>query len=172
MNIATESVLRTILIGAGATMTMDLWAALLRRFGIPSLRFELLGRWIGHLLHRRWFHASIAGAQPVRGELWIGWAAHYAIGISFAALLVTTFGLDWARSPTLGPALFIGVVTVLAPWLVLQPAFGAGIASSKTPAPIFNSFKSLLTHTVFGFGLFLAACAADALIHVMNHGLN
>src|SRR5689334_5764269 len=168
MNTATESVLRSVLIGAGATMTMDLWAAILRRFGVPSLRFELLGRWIGHLPRGRWMHASIARAEQVRAELWIGWAAHYTIGVSFAALLLATFGLDWARSPTPAPALFIGVVTVLAPWLVLQPAFGAGVASSKTPAPLRNSFKSLVTHTVFGIGLFLAAHATNTLIAAID----
>lgn len=168
MNTATESVLRSVLIGAGATMTMDIWAAVLRRLGIASLRFELLGRWIGHLPRGRWFHQNIARSEPVRGELWIGWCAHYAIGISFAALLLATFGLDWARSPTPGPALSIGVVTVLAPWLVLQPALGAGIASSKTPAPVFNSFKSLVTHTVFGVGLFLAAHAVSSLLLAVN----
>jgi hypothetical protein len=150
---------RSILIGGGATLLMDLWALLLQRFGVPSLNFALLGRWLGHLPEGRWLHVSIAKAAPVRGELLIGWGAHYAIGISFSALLLATFGLDWARSPTLGPALFIGVVTVLAPLLVLQPALGAGIASSKTPRPVFNSLKSLATHTVFGVGLFVAARA-------------
>jgi hypothetical protein len=159
MSNASELAIRSIVLGAGATLTMDVWAAILRRFGIPSLRFELLGRWIGHLARGRFMHEDIARAAPIRGERWLGWCAHYAIGISFAALLLLTYGLEWARSPTLAPALFIGVVTVLAPWLVLQPAFGAGIASSKTPKPLLNSFKSLVTHTVFGVGLFLAARA-------------
>jgi hypothetical protein len=39
----------------------------------------------------------------------------------------------------------------------LQPAMGAGIASSKTARPVFNSMKSLATHTVFGVGLYLSA---------------
>jgi DUF2938 family protein len=154
-----ELIIRSIVIGVGATLTMDLWAALLRRFGIPSLNFAFLGRWIGHLPRGRWLHENIARTAPVRGELLIGWCTHYAIGISFSALLLLTFGLSWARSPTLSPALFIGVVTVLAPLLVLQPALGAGIASSKTPRPVFNTFKSLITHTVFGVGLFLTALA-------------
>jgi hypothetical protein len=153
-----------MLIGVGATMAMDLWAAVLRRFGVPSLNFAFLGRWIGHLPQRRWLHESIARVAPIRGELLIGWCAHYSIGITFAALLLALFGLQWARSPTLQPALFIGMVTVLAPLFILQPALGAGIASSKTPAPIFNSFKSLLTHTIFGVGLFLAARATASLI--------
>ncbi len=157
MNHPLELVVRSILIGAGATLTMDAWAALLRRFGIPSLNFAFLGRWIGHLPRGRWRHQSIAEATPIRGELWIGWAAHYSIGITFATLLLATFGLKWARSPTLPPALIIGIATVVAPLFILQPAMGAGIASSKTPTPVFNCLKSLVTHTVFGLGLYLAA---------------
>jgi hypothetical protein len=38
-----EFALRTILIGVGATMVMDVWALLLRQFGIPSLNFAFLG---------------------------------------------------------------------------------------------------------------------------------
>jgi hypothetical protein len=159
-----ELVLRTILIGSGATLVMDGWAFLLRRFGIPSLDFAVLGRWIAHLRQGQWMHEGIARAKPVRGELLIGWCAHYSIGIAFAAVLLSTFGLEWARSPSLFPALFIGIVTVLAPLLVLQPALGAGIASSKTARPIFNSVKSLVTHTVYGFGLYLTALATAALI--------
>jgi hypothetical protein len=159
-----ELVLRTILIGSGATLVMDGWAFLLRRLGIPSLDFAVLGRWIGHLRQGQWIHEGIARAKPVRGELLIGWCAHYSIGIAFAAVLLSTFGLEWARSPSLFPALFIGIVTVLAPLLVLQPALGAGIASSKTARPIFNSVKSLVTHTVYGFGLYLTALATAALI--------
>lgn len=163
MNETSEFALRSVLIGAGATMVMDLWAAILRRLGVPSLNFSLLGRWIGHLPRGRWLHKSIGNAEPIRGELLIGWCAHYSIGIAFAALLLAVFGLNWARSPTSLPAVLIGLVTVVAPLFILQPALGAGIASSKTPKPVFNSVKSLVTHTVFGIGLFLSARVTAAL---------
>lgn len=164
MNETIEFVVRSMLIGAGATMAMDVWAAVLRRFGVPSLDFALLGRWVGHLPEGRWLHESIAKAAPIRGERLIGWLSHYAIGVTFATLLLATCGLAWARSPTPAPALLIGVVTVAAPLFVLQPALGAGVASSKTPRPVFNSLKSLMTHTVFGVGLFLAARATASLL--------
>lgn len=164
MNERVEFALRTVLIGAGATVVMDAWALLLRRFGVPSLDFALLGRWIGHLPEGQWVHERIARATPVRGELLLGWFAHYSIGIAFSALALSVFGLRWARSPSLAPALFIGIVTVLAPLLVLQPALGAGIASSKTAAPLFNCMKSLVTHTVYGVGLYLAARATASLL--------
>ena len=168
MTSLVEVAVRTVLIGAGATLTMDVWGAVLRRFGIPSLRFEILGRWVGNLPRGRWWHEDISRTPPVRGERLIGWCAHYLIGIGFAALLLTVQGLAWARSPTPWPALVMGVVTVLAPWLVLQPALGAGIASSKTPRPVFNSCKSLITHTVFGVGLFIAARATAWLIATVD----
>jgi hypothetical protein len=161
-----EIVLRTVAIGVGATAVMDGWAWLLRRLGVPSLDFALLGRWIGHFRDGQWLHASIAKAPPVRGEAALGWLAHYSIGVGFAALLLASFGLKWARSPTLLPALAIGVVTVAAPLLLLQPALGAGIASSKTAAPLFNSLKSVVTHTVFGVGLYLAALVSALLVPV------
>lgn len=164
MSVTVEFIVRAFLLGVGATMVMDVWALLIRQFGVKSLDFALLGRWIGHLPQGRWIHESIARAAPVRGELVIGWFAHYSIGITFAALLLGTFGVKWARSPTLLPALLIGVVTVVAPLFILQPALGAGIASTKTAAPLFNSAKSLVTHTVYGFGLYLAALATAALV--------
>jgi len=164
MNEKLEFVVRSVLIGAGATIMMDLWAALLRQFGVPSLNFAFLGRWLGHLARGQWRHDSIARASRIPGERAIGWCAHYGIGVTFAALLLATFGLPWARSPSLPPALLIGIVTVAAPLFVLQPALGAGIASSRTPAPLFNTVKSLVTHAVFGAGLFLAACATASLI--------
>lgn len=158
-----EFVLRAVLIGAGATVVMDGWALLLRQLGVPSLNFAFLGRWVGHLSRGRVMHAGIAKSPPIHGELLLGWLAHYSIGVTFAAVLLGVFGLQWARSPTLIPALVIGVVTVVAPLFVLQPALGAGMASSNTPAPLFNSLKSVVTHTVYGAGLYLAALATAPL---------
>jgi len=154
-----EPIVRTILIGTGATLVMDAWAALLRRAGVPSLNLAMLGRWVGHLPSGRLIHQSIARAAPIKGERALGWATHYAIGISFAGLLIAVFGVRWAHAPTLPPALLIGIVTVAAPLLILQPALGAGIASLRTASPLFNSLKSLATHVVFGLGLYLAARA-------------
>ena len=155
-----ELTARAAAIGVGATLLMDLWALLLRQFGIPSLNLTCLGRWVGHLPRGRFRHRSIANAAPIRGERWIGWSAPYGIGITFSAFMLWTFGLEWAQSPTLMPALSTGIATVVAPLFILQPGMGAGIASSKTPAPVFNSLKSLVTHTVFGVGMYLAARAA------------
>lgn len=147
---------------------MDLWALLLKQFGIPSLNFAFLGRWIGNLPRGKWMHESIAKTAPVRGELWIGWLAHYSIGVGFAALLLAVYGVDWARRPTWLPALIVGLAGVVAPLFVMQPALGLGIASSKTSRPLFNCLKSVITHTVFGFGLYLTALATTSLPETMR----
>lgn len=144
-------------IGVGATALLDLWSLLLKRLGVPGLDLALLGRWLGHLREGHWFHRRIADAAPVRGEAWIGWSAHYAIGAGFAALLMAVYGMVWLDRPVLAPALIIGLATAAAPLFVLQPALGAGIASSKTKTPWFNSLKSVVSHAVFGMGLYLTA---------------
>lgn len=168
MHDAVELLARAVSIGVGATIVMDLWALALRRFGVPSLNLAFLGRWIGHLPRGEWAHENIAKAAPVRGERLIGWCAHYAIGVTFAALLLATFGLGWAHAPSLLPALAVGIGTVAAPLFVLQPALGAGVASSKTPRPLFNAAKSVVTHTVFGCGLYVAARLTEATVATLN----
>jgi hypothetical protein len=164
MSATWELAVRAIVIGVGATVISDVYALLLKRIlHVPSLPWPLVGRWIGHWLRGRFAHAAIGQAEPVRGEAALGWAAHYAIGIAFAALLLAVTGIDWALAPTLLPALAVGVGTVVAPFFLLQPAFGLGIAASKTPKPNLARLRSLATHTMFGFGLYLAALAAAPL---------
>jgi hypothetical protein len=147
-------------IGVGATVVMDLWAAFLRRgFGVSSLDFALLGRWIGHCARGRFRHQSIGQAAPVRHERVIGWSAHYTIGIAFAALLLAVAGVEWVNQPTLGPPLLVSAVTLIAPFFVMQPAMGAGIAASRTPRPNVARLRSIVTHTVYGLGMYATAWA-------------
>lgn len=148
---------RALAIGFGATALMDLWLTLLKALGLPTLNFALLGRWVGHMPRGRWSHLGIAKSAPVRGELALGWVAHYATGITFALLLAALAGPYWLRAPSLLPALCFGIATVLLPLFVMQPAMGAGVASSRTATPLLNCLKSLANHTVFGLGLYAAA---------------
>jgi Protein of unknown function (DUF2938) len=146
-----------LFIGAGATLTTDLWAiARGRLFGVPAPDWGLVGRWLGHMARGRIRHERIATAEPVRGERVIGWTAHYLIGIAFAGGLLAICGLAWARQPTLAPALAFGIATVAAPFLLMQPGMGAGIAASRTPRPNSARLQSLVTHAVFGLGLYAA----------------
>jgi hypothetical protein len=156
--------LAAILLGIGATAITDVWSLIRKALlGVPSPNFAFVGRWFAHLARGRFRHESMAAAAPMRGETAIGWIAHYCIGIAFAALLLALVGLDWLRAPTLGPPLLLGIVTVAAPFFILQPGMGAGIAGSRTPHPRKTRLHSVLTHTVFGFGLYCAAWAVRLL---------
>jgi hypothetical protein len=48
----------------------------------------------------------------------------------------------------------VGVGTVAAPFLLMQPAMGAGVAASRTPRPAAARLQSLITHAIFGLGLY------------------
>jgi hypothetical protein len=165
MTEGVESILRALLIGAGATVVLDLWGLLLKHaFGVPSSSWSMVGRWVGHFPRGRFRHDSIAAASPVGGELALGWLTHYATGIVYGGLLLALCGLEWARQPTLLPALVVGIATVAAPFFLMQPGMGAGIAGSRTPNPGQVRLRSLMNHTVFGFGLYLAAVLAATLL--------
>ncbi len=146
--------------GIGATLVMDLWC--LARgplLGQAFPNYALVGRWVAHMRHGRFRHAAIARAEAVSGEAVMGWSVHYLTGIAFAALLLTLLGTDWLRHPTLLPALAFGIATTAAPFLLMQPGMGAGIAASRTPDPRAARLQSLVTHAVFGLGLYLAGWA-------------
>src|SRR5678816_1672417 len=146
-----------LLLGAGATAVMDAWMLFRTRvLGLPAQSYRLVGRWLAGLARGKFRHVSITASPAVRGELLIGWSAHYLIGVAFAAVLLAIWGLDWARRPTLAPALVVGIATVLAPFLVMQPGMGAGFFASRTPKPGAARLQSVITHTIFGVGLYAA----------------
>lgn len=155
----------TMLVGVGATAATDLWAIVRKRlFGLAPPDYGLVGRWLAHMARGRFRHDAIAAAPVARGERALGWAAHYGTGIAFAALLPALFGPEWLREPMPGPALLVGVGTVAAPFLLMQPGMGAGIAACRTPRPGFARLQSLVTHTVFGLGLYAAGLAVRFLL--------
>jgi uncharacterized membrane protein YagU involved in acid resistance len=135
MTIGTAGVLAAVLIGAGATL----------------------------LLEGKFAHASIASAPPMRYECAVGWISHYAIGAVFALVFVALAPTGWLARPTLFPALLFGLVTVLFPYLIMQPALGFGVAAASTPNPAAVRLKSLMNHGVFGIGLYLSAIVAGQL---------
>jgi hypothetical protein len=160
MNAILELAARGLVMGVGAAALMDVWGVVLRRgFGVPTLDYAMLGRWIGHMRGGVFAHDRIAVARAVRGERPLGWLAHYAIGVAFAIVLLVLVGPDWAHSPTLWPALALGLATIVAPWFVMQPGMGAGIAASRTQNPTATRLRNLATHTVYGIGLYLTAAA-------------
>ena len=154
-----------VAVGLGATLFMDVVAIVLTRIlgGVPP-SYCLVGRWIGHMRHGTFTHASIANALPESRECALGWIAHYLIGVVYALMLVAGVSIHWIAHPTLLPALVFGIATVAIPFLVMQPSFGLGIAASKTPHPAQARLRSLMAHTTFGIGLYVAAVVTSRLL--------
>ncbi|WP_266170125.1 DUF2938 domain-containing protein [Dyella subtropica] len=164
MSEAAAYLMGALVIGGGATVVMDLWAVARQRLlGIPPLDYGLVGRWLAHLARGIFRHDPITASPAVQGERLIGWTAHYLIGIAFAGVLLAIWGLEWICRPTIVPALMIGVGSVAAPFLLMQPGMGAGIAASRTPHPATARLRSLVTHGVFGLGLYSAGWVAHGL---------
>jgi hypothetical protein len=125
----------------------------------------MLGRWIGHMPSGKVRHASIAAAPPIRFECLIGPVAHYSIGAVLGVGFLLIVSPAWLARPTILPALAYGIVTVVFPFFVMQPAFGLGIASSRAPRPAFARVKSLMSHTAFGVGMYVCAVGLGQLMH-------
>ncbi len=168
MTADSHDLLSAVAIGVGASLLMDVWNLLLKRaFGIPSLNYCLLGRWIGHMPRGTFRHASIQLAPQMPIECIVGWVAHYTIGAGLAVGFLFVVSRAWLLKPELLPAVLWGMGTAVFPFFVMQPAMGLGIAASRTPHPMQARAKSLATHTVFGVGLY--GCA-HALIWLRVHG--
>jgi len=167
MSIEANYILGAIAIGIGATLVMDLWNLFLKRtFSIPSLSYCLLGRWLRHMPGGTFRHASITAAPQKPFECTVGWIAHYTIGVVLALVFVVLTSGDWLARPTLLAALLYGIGTVVFPFFILQPSFGLGIAASRTPKPMQVRLKSLVTHTVFGVGLYVCALGVSYVLRV------
>ncbi|HET6594671.1 MAG TPA: DUF2938 domain-containing protein [Anaerolineales bacterium] len=150
------SLVSAILIGLGATLLTDLWAWVLKRvFKTNPPDYCLVGRWLRTMPEGRFRHSTIGSAPRKSAECSVGWIAHYLIGVIFAIAFVGLAGSHWLQHPTPISPLLFGVVTVLAPFLIMQPAFGLGVAAAKTPNPGQARLRSLMNHTVFGLGLYL-----------------
>ena len=167
MNNLALPLISAILIGLGATLTFDLWALLLiHAFKITPSNICLVGRWLRTMPEGIFRHSNILSAPRKSAECTVGWIAHYMIGITFTSVFVAFVGNNWLQHPTLIPAVVFGVVTVLAPFAIMQPALGLGFAASKMSNPRQARLRSLMNHTAFGVGLYLFALLVNWLLLV------
>ena len=146
---------RSVAIGIGATVLMDLWALFLHlAFAQPRPNWGPPGRWVWHLKDGKVFHDDIGKAAPYAHEQALGWAFHYFTGIVYGVILVALMGRAWLDAPTFLPAFILGMVTIGAGWFLLAPGMGAGWAASKRPNPMQIRAFNVISHTVFALGLY------------------
>ncbi|NWK99174.1 DUF2938 domain-containing protein [Sphingobium lactosutens] len=153
-----DDLIKAALIGVGGTIVLDIWALFLTRtFQIPGMNWSMVGRWIGTMPQGQFAHASMAAVKPVAGETTIGWAAHYLIGMAYGLILLAIWGSPWIARPTILPPLLVSWTLLVAPYFIMMPGMGSGVAGSKTPKPNVARLKSLVGHSVFGIGMFWTA---------------
>ena len=148
---------RIILIGTGATFTIDCFTFLLSLLTQKGNGIVYIGRWVAYLFKGKVFHNTIIQTPSVPNEMLIGWITHYSIGILFAFVLVLVFGIKWLSKPTIEAALVIGTISLFFPVCLLQPALGFGIAFSQLPNALFLFIKLVLIHIVYAIGLYWSA---------------
>jgi hypothetical protein len=96
----------------------------------------MVGRWFGNVGHGQFVQVAMSEAVPVRGELAIGWIAHYAIGIGYGLLLLGLWGKVWLEQPTLLPPMILAWVLLVAPYLMMMPGMGMGWAALGANADV------------------------------------
>ena len=80
-------------------------------------------------------HRPVSDSPAIPGELAIGWAAHYIVGIVYGIAYLGLVSVLFSSGPTFTSALAFGLSTLVAPWFIMQPGMGAGVLASKTPRP-------------------------------------
>ncbi|WP_390913867.1 DUF2938 family protein [Pseudosulfitobacter sp. SM2401] len=144
-------------VGFGATIFTDLVGLLRQGWAATDGFYRLVGRWIGSFPSVGLFHNDIRATAPVAAEAILGWGGHIILGLLFGIGFVLLFGISAVGEPKAWQGLSFGLATVLVPWLIFQPLFGWGIAVSKAPEPWEMRLRGIVTHAVFGLGLWLSA---------------
>ena len=159
-----EQALLILVTGITATVAIDLWATFANRIlGWPRTNWGLVGRWIGHMRDGQFTHVSIGSSPAIAHESILGWAFHYAVGCIYAALYLMYVSTTQAGKPALVAAVLFGWVTILSPWLLMQPALGLGICASKAPRPTLVRMQNVIIHTIFGLVLYYSYQVPNAL---------
>ena len=123
-----------LIVGILATVTMDVVAVIALRLGIAGrgprrTGPDLIGRWIGYVLQGKFRHTDILQTPPLRGELLMGLAAHYSIGIVLTLVYLGLLVVAHA-TPTALSAILYGTATTVFPWFLMFPSQGYGLAGT------------------------------------------
>jgi hypothetical protein len=148
--------LQGVVIGVIATIGMDIWSLIAKHvIKLPTADWAMVGRWFGHMPRGVFVHRSISESAEIPNELALGWLAHYLTGIVYGVAYLGIVIVLLSSNPSFTSALVFGLVTLAAPWLLMQPCMGAGVFASRTPNPGMSRFVNLSMHVVFGISLYI-----------------
>jgi hypothetical protein len=147
--------------GVVATVTMDVAMVLAAwlapgTFASDKIGPEAVGRWAARLCRGRWRHTDISAESPVRGELWIGLAAHYVTGITLTMVFLEAARRS-GRRPGFAEGTAYGLATSVLPLLLMYPSMGYGLGGLRSGDTRRIVCSMLLGHAAFGAGIGLWA---------------
>jgi len=150
-----EVVIKIVAIGIFATVIMDIWATFSNRIlKFPRTNWAMVGRWLGHIPNGKFIHKPISSSPEIKYENILGWAFHYFVGVIYAAFYVVMVIWAFEGNSWLLNAWFFGLVTILSPWFILQPALGLGICAVKAAKPNMVRLQNFAIHSIFGIALY------------------
>jgi hypothetical protein len=147
--------------GVVATVVMDAAMVLAAKlapdaFASDKIGPEVIGRWAAGLCHGCGRHEDISAETPVRGELWIGLAAHYFTGITLTLVFLEAARRS-GRRPGLAGGTAYGLATAVLPLLLMFPSMGYGWCGLRSGDARRVVGSMLLGHAAFGAGIGLWA---------------
>jgi hypothetical protein len=147
--------------GVVATVVMDAAMVLAAKlapdaFASDKIGPDVIGRWAAGLCRGCGRHEDISAETPVRGELWIGLAAHYFTGITLTLVFVEAARRS-GRRPGLAGGTAYGLATAVLPLLLMFPSMGYGCCGLRSGDARRVVGSMLLGHAAFGAGIGLWA---------------
>src|SRR5206468_12411897 len=148
-----------LMLGILATVTMDVVAVIAFRLGIAGrgprrTGPDLIGRWIGYVLRGKFRHTDILQTPPLRGELVLGLAAHYLIGILLTLVYLGLLVVAHA-TPTALNAILYGTATTVLPCFLMFPSQGMSWLGRDAPGDAHLARIRLVNHIIFALGIAL-----------------
>ena len=147
-------ILTGIIAGVLGTVAMDVLNHLFARTGmIIKIDVATIGRMAAGWLRGRFRYGHPGEMEQVANELFYGYLAHYAIGVSLALPFMLGWALLAEEAPSPVGTLVYGVATTAASWFFVYPSMGFGIMGLGSPEGIKAPFSSLANHLFFGIGM-------------------
>jgi hypothetical protein len=155
--------LRGAAVGIAATVTMDVVMVTAAKlapgvFASEKNTPEAIGRWAAGLCRGQWRSEDLSAETPVRGEAWIGLAAHYLTGWMLTEVYLAALRRSGLR-PGIPGATAYGIGTSLLPLLLMYPSMGYGCWGRRSGDVRRLVGSMLLGHAAFGAGIGLWAAA-------------
>ena len=149
-------ILEGIFTGLIATLIFDIFnQSLYFAYSIDRPKWNLLGRYFLGYKQGYFIRKNLVNDEEIRNELQWGYLIHYSIGIIYGLFYVflNTWLFDY---PSILLAYSIGFTSVLGAWCYLMPlAYDLGFFASKSEDRLKVMIQNLITHFVFGTGLFI-----------------